>query len=79
MITFHIMIYFETFVLMLSHALRRLFFHVLSFAFDIDWLMGFCPFPSADIIDKLTLTFNRTRQAVITKELIEIISGAAAL
>uniref|UniRef100_A0A671N3Q9 ATP synthase F(1) complex subunit gamma, mitochondrial n=1 Tax=Sinocyclocheilus anshuiensis TaxID=1608454 RepID=A0A671N3Q9_9TELE len=31
------------------------------------------------MIDKLTLTFNRTRQAVITKELIEIISGAAAL
>lgn len=36
-------------------------------------------YSSADIIDKLTLTFNRTRQAVITKELIEIISGAAAL
>ncbi|XP_069485778.1 ATP synthase subunit gamma, mitochondrial isoform X1 [Ambystoma mexicanum] len=34
---------------------------------------------AAEIIDKLTLTFNRTRQAVITKELIEIISGAAAL
>ncbi|XP_051249138.1 ATP synthase subunit gamma, mitochondrial isoform X1 [Dicentrarchus labrax] len=34
---------------------------------------------ASDIIDKLTLTFNRTRQAVITKELIEIISGAAAL
>lgn len=33
----------------------------------------------AEMIDKLTLTFNRTRQAVITKELIEIISGAAAL
>uniref|UniRef100_A0A8C5XGP3 ATP synthase subunit gamma n=1 Tax=Microcebus murinus TaxID=30608 RepID=A0A8C5XGP3_MICMU len=32
-----------------------------------------------DMIDKLTLTFNRTHQAVITKELIEIISGAAAL
>ncbi|ETE57867.1 ATP synthase subunit gamma, mitochondrial, partial [Ophiophagus hannah] len=31
------------------------------------------------MIDKLTLRFNRTRQAVITKELIEIISGAAAL
>lgn len=31
------------------------------------------------MIDKLTLTYNRTRQAVITKELIEIISGAAAL
>ncbi|XP_074874288.1 ATP synthase F(1) complex subunit gamma, mitochondrial isoform X1 [Carettochelys insculpta] len=34
---------------------------------------------ASEIIDKLTLTFNRTRQAVITKELIEIISGAAAL
>ncbi|XP_077090105.1 ATP synthase F(1) complex subunit gamma, mitochondrial [Siphateles boraxobius] len=34
---------------------------------------------ASDIIEKLTLTFNRTRQAVITKELIEIISGAAAL
>ncbi|MCQ6473366.1 F0F1 ATP synthase subunit gamma, partial [Vibrio parahaemolyticus] len=34
---------------------------------------------ASDMIDKLTLTFNRTRQAVITKELIEIISGAAAL
>jgi len=39
----------------------------------------FLPLPSAEMIDKLTLTFNRTRQAVITKELIEIISGAAAL
>ncbi|XP_073475545.1 ATP synthase subunit gamma, mitochondrial isoform X3 [Aquarana catesbeiana] len=34
---------------------------------------------ASEIIDKLTLTYNRTRQAVITKELIEIISGAAAL
>lgn len=33
----------------------------------------------AEMIGKLTLTFNRTRQAVITRELIEIISGAAAL
>lgn len=41
--------------------------------------MDLSPFPSAEMIDKLTLTFNRTRQAVITKELIEIISGAAAL
>lgn len=32
-----------------------------------------------DMIKKLTLTFNRTRQAYITKELIEIISGAEAL
>ena len=34
---------------------------------------------TGEMIDKLTLTYNRTRQAVITKELIEIISGAAAL
>lgn len=34
---------------------------------------------AGEMIDKLTLTFNRTRQAVITGELIEIISGAAAL
>ncbi|XP_059361458.1 ATP synthase subunit gamma, mitochondrial-like isoform X3 [Carassius carassius] len=34
---------------------------------------------ASEMIDKLTLTFNRTRQSVITKELIEIISGAAAL
>ncbi|NQW09416.1 MAG: F0F1 ATP synthase subunit gamma [Alphaproteobacteria bacterium] len=34
---------------------------------------------AGDMIDKLTLTYNRTRQAVITKELIEIISGAEAL
>jgi F-type H+-transporting ATPase subunit gamma len=31
------------------------------------------------MIDKLTLLYNRTRQAVITKELIEIISGAEAV
>lgn len=34
---------------------------------------------AGEMIDKLTLAFNRTRQAVITRELIEIISGAAAL
>lgn len=34
---------------------------------------------AGEIIQKLTLTFNRTRQAVITRELIEIISGASAL
>ena len=32
-----------------------------------------------EMIDKLTLTYNRTRQAQITRELIEIISGAEAL
>ncbi len=34
---------------------------------------------AGDMITKLTLTYNRTRQAAITKELIEIISGAEAL
>jgi F-type H+-transporting ATPase subunit gamma len=34
---------------------------------------------AGDMIDRLTLNYNRTRQAVITKELIEIISGAEAL
>ena len=34
---------------------------------------------AGDMIDKLTLTYNRARQAGITKELIEIISGAEAL
>ena len=32
-----------------------------------------------DMIDRLTIEFNRSRQAKITNELIEIISGAEAL
>jgi F-type H+-transporting ATPase subunit gamma len=32
-----------------------------------------------DMIDSLTLSMNRARQASITKEIIEIVSGAAAL
>jgi F-type H+-transporting ATPase subunit gamma len=34
---------------------------------------------AGEMIGKLSLQFNRTRQAVITRELIEIISGASAL
>jgi F-type H+-transporting ATPase subunit gamma len=34
---------------------------------------------AGDMINRLTIEFNRTRQAAITKELIEIISGAEAL
>lgn len=34
---------------------------------------------AGDMINKLTLSYNRQRQAQITKELIEIISGAEAL
>jgi F-type H+-transporting ATPase subunit gamma len=34
---------------------------------------------ASEMIDRLTLFYNRTRQAVITKELMEIVSGAEAL
>lgn len=34
---------------------------------------------ASDMIDSLTLAMNRVRQAAITKEIIEIVSGAAAL
>ena len=34
---------------------------------------------ATDMIDSLTLTMNRVRQAKITKEIIEIVSGAAAM
>ena len=34
---------------------------------------------AGDMIKKQTLLYNRSRQAMITKELIEIISGAEAL
>ena len=34
---------------------------------------------AAEMIDKLTLVYNKARQASITKELIEIVSGAEAL
>lgn len=34
---------------------------------------------AGEMLDRLTLTYNRTRQATITTELIEIISGASAL
>jgi F-type H+-transporting ATPase subunit gamma len=41
--------------------------------------MGSASKNAGELIDKLTLTYNRARQARITKELIEIVSGAAAL
>ena len=34
---------------------------------------------AADVIDALTLNMNRVRQASITREIIEVVSGAAAL
>ena len=34
---------------------------------------------ASDMIDRLTLSMNRARQATITTELMEIVSGAEAL
>jgi F-type H+-transporting ATPase subunit gamma len=34
---------------------------------------------AGEMIDSLTLTYNKARQAGITKEILEIISGAEAL
>ena len=34
---------------------------------------------SKDMLDKLEILYNRTRQAAITKELIEIVSGAESI
>jgi F-type H+-transporting ATPase subunit gamma len=33
---------------------------------------------AAELIDSLTLHMNRVRQAAITREIIEVVSGAAA-
>ena len=41
--------------------------------------MGAASKNAGEMIDKLTLSYNRMRQATITKELIEIVSGAEAL
>jgi F-type H+-transporting ATPase subunit gamma len=34
---------------------------------------------ASDLLDQLTLDYNRARQAAITSEIIEIVSGAEAL
>jgi len=41
--------------------------------------MGNATTNAGDMIDDLTLVFNKTRQAQITKELLEVVSGAEAL
>jgi F-type H+-transporting ATPase subunit gamma len=41
--------------------------------------MGAAMNGAGDMINKLTIRYNRTRQAAITTELVEIISGAEAL
>ena len=41
--------------------------------------MGAATENAAEMIDHLTLTMNRIRQAAITKEIIEIVSGGASV
>jgi F-type H+-transporting ATPase subunit gamma len=41
--------------------------------------MGSATDKAKEMIDKLTLTYNRVRQAAITREITEIVGGAAAL
>lgn len=41
--------------------------------------MGTATENCSEVVDKLTLIFNKTRQAAITKELLEVVSGAEAL
>ncbi|MCH9024788.1 MAG: F0F1 ATP synthase subunit gamma, partial [candidate division Zixibacteria bacterium] len=41
--------------------------------------MGNATSNAGEMVDDLTLLYNKTRQAQITKELLEVISGADAL
>lgn len=50
----------------------------ILFSWNFAPVSGFVPF-LGEMIGKLTLYFNRTRQAVITRELIDIVIGASAL
>jgi F-type H+-transporting ATPase subunit gamma len=45
---------------------------------DTDSVMQNASKNAGDMINKFQILFNRTRQAVITGELVEIITGAAA-
>ncbi len=64
-----------------SIALRKAFVevNVAHEIFKLFFIFYWIIILSGDMISKLTLTYNRTRQAVITRELTEIISGAAAV
>ncbi len=61
-----------------NYELHRDTYLYLALADHPDWGYVSVP-PLTPMIGKLTITYNRTRQAQITKELIEIISGAEAL
>jgi F-type H+-transporting ATPase subunit gamma len=44
----------------------------------LTWLLQNASKNAGDMINKFQILYNRTRQAVITGELVEIITGAAA-
>ena len=54
-------------------------FKILNFVLNKVSFDVFNLFLLGDMIDRMSLLYNRTRQAVITTELVEIISGMAAL
>lgn len=53
-------------------------FHIIYLHRDINPFLQNASKNAGDMINKFQILFNRTRQAVITGELVEIITGAAA-
>jgi F-type H+-transporting ATPase subunit gamma len=74
----------ELFNALLPQYIASLLFHAMAESTAAEHAARMTAMDSAtnnasDMIDSLTLTMNRVRQAAITKEIIEIVSGAAAL
>ncbi|HEY2858958.1 MAG TPA: ATP synthase F1 subunit gamma [Terracidiphilus sp.] len=74
----------ELFNALLPQYISSLLFHAMTESTAAEHAARMTAMDSAtnnasDMIDSLTLTMNRVRQAAITKEIIEIVSGAAAL
>jgi len=74
----------ELFNALLPQYIASLLFHAMTESAAAEHAARMTAMDSAtnnasDMIDSLTLTMNRVRQAAITKEIIEIVSGAAAI
>jgi F-type H+-transporting ATPase subunit gamma len=74
----------ELFNALLPQYIASLLFHAMTESTAAEHAARMTAMDSAtnnasDMIDSLTLTMNRVRQAAITKEIIEIVSGAAAI
>ena len=74
----------ELFAGLLPQYLFSMLFHAMTESVAAEHAARMTAMESAsnnatDMIDSLTLSMNRARQAAITKEIIEIVSGAAAL